>query len=244
MRISTANFPDVKLAQSRDRGLRFGGDLETIGAERVAKVHLTRFDPMLDMTKTTSSLLAALMDREDQGVWYELDGRYRPVVMGLARKMGLSNADAEDVAQEMLSKLVTAYREGKYDRTRGRLRSWIVQIARNCIVDAHRARSSRGVQRGDSAITGVPSENEFERLWDEEHRGLILDRALSELRGSTRMDERTIRAFEEVGLRGRSAEEVASDLGLSIDSVYAAKSRCTKELREIVSRLSIVYEIE
>lgn len=199
---------------------------------------------MLDFTKTTSSLLSALMESQDQSAWSELDARYRPVIMGLARKLGLSHTDAEDAAQEVLARLVAAYRDGKYDRERGRLRSWIVTIARNCIMDAHRARAARGVRRGESILAAIPSEDEFDRLWDEEHRTSIFDRALSEFRATTRMDERTLRAFEEVGLRGRPAAEVAAELGLTLDSVYSAKSRCTKELREIVTRLTSACELD
>lgn len=197
---------------------------------------------MLDFSKTTSALLEALKDCEDQAVWSELDGRYRPVVIGLARKLGLSHSDAEDVAQEVLSRLVAAYRQGKYDRGRGRLRTWIVSIARNCVMDAHRARAARRVRQSESVISGIPSKDTFARLWDEEHRAVLFNRAMSELRSTTRMDERTLRAFEAVGLRGESAADVAKALGMGINSVYAAKSRCTKELREIVARLSIAYE--
>jgi RNA polymerase sigma-70 factor (ECF subfamily) len=198
---------------------------------------------MIHLTKTTTALLDALMDSQDQQVWAELDNRYRPIIRGLARKLGLTYTDAEDVVQEVLSRFVKHYRAGEYDRGRGRLRAWIIQIARHCIADVHRSKSMNQANGGDSAIAGLSSDDEFAQLWDEEYRAFILESALSELRAGTRIDERTIRAFEKIGLCGEPVATVAAELGMSADSVYAAKSRCLKELREIVLRLNIVYEI-
>jgi RNA polymerase sigma factor (sigma-70 family) len=199
---------------------------------------------MLDVTLTTTALLTALRDSEDQGAWLELDARYRPVIIGLARRLGLSHTDAEDVAQEVLARIVKHHRAGGYDRERGRLRSWIAQVARNCIADAHRSATVRRERRGESAFDQAPPEDEFGRLWERELRAAILQRALSELRTATRFDERTIAAFELVGLGGRPAAAVATDLEMTVESVYAAKSRCTKELRAIVGRLTTACEID
>lgn len=66
---------------------------------------------------------------------------------------------------------------------------------------------------------------------------------MRELRTETRLESRTIRAFEMIAFEERSAVEVAAELGLSLDSVYAAKNRCLTQLREIMSRLNAVYEL-
>jgi len=177
---------------------------------------------MLTTSKTTSALLEGLLQSHNDQLWGEFDRRYRPVLVSLAQQFGLMLADAEDVAQETLTRFLRQYREGKYERQRGRLRSWIVGIARHCILDALRARAARREWRGQSAIGDLPSADELEALWDEECQRAIVQRALEELRKQTRADERTLRAFEQVVFHNRSAADVARELHLSVESVYAA----------------------
>ncbi len=198
---------------------------------------------MLIKSKTTTALLEGLLESHNDELWAEFDLRYRPVLLGLARRFGLTLADAEDVAQEALVRFVRHYRAGKYDRQRGRLRSWLVGIARNCILDALRARTARRERRGQSAIVELPGSDELEQLWDEQCRQAIVRRALRELREQTRSDPRTVEAFERVVFGQQKPAEVAEQLGMSLDSVYAAKSRCTKHLRTIVAQLNEAYEL-
>lgn len=191
---------------------------------------------------TTIALLIELDKSPNEAVWAELDARYRPILMGVAYRLGLTNADAEDVVQEVLTRFVSSYRAGEYDPGRGRLRPWIVRVAHNAVMDFHRANAVRRTKRGESALVNFSSADEFARVWDEQYRATIIQRAMSELRSATRIDPKTVTAFEEVGVRGRPAEDVAVELSMSIGSVYAAKSRCVKELREIMDRLNIQYD--
>jgi DNA-directed RNA polymerase specialized sigma24 family protein len=50
-------------------------------------------------------------------------------VTAFASRLGLDSNEAEDVAQETLIEFVRAYGGGNYDRSRGRLSSWIFSIA-------------------------------------------------------------------------------------------------------------------
>ena len=181
---------------------------------------------------------------ENTAVWQEFDARYRPVIIGFARRAGLNLADAEDASQEALLRFVKRYQEGAYDRTRGRLRAWMAGIARNCIVDVHRARAARreaGPARFDDLALDP---RQTETMWLDECHRAIMQRALTELRETTRTDSRTLEAFELVAFSQQPAAEVAESLGMQLDSVYAAKHRCTKQLREIVNRLKQAYEME
>ena len=198
---------------------------------------------MVALQKTTT-LLRQLLAGPDDSVWREFDTRYRPVLVGVARRAGLPPEDAEDVAQEALVQFVRQYVEGRYDPQRGRVRSWILAIVRSRAMDAMRARATRREQRGSSALIHFPEEPELLQLWEEQCREVVIDRALRKLREETRLDERTIRAFELTALKQRPATEVASELGLSVDSVYAAKNRCTRQLRELVAQIGGMYDLD
>jgi RNA polymerase sigma-70 factor (ECF subfamily) len=192
---------------------------------------------------TTTALLDGLLDPSAQQVWQQFDGRFRPILRGFAMKLGLSYADAEDITQEALARFVKAYRAGKYDRSRGKLSSWLVAIAQRCIFDLKHSRAGRLERRGESAIISLSDTNALDVVWDEECRRVVLEKALAELRGATKLDEKTIRAFELVALEQKTAQEAARITGLSVDSVYAAKHRCLSQLREILARLNEIYEL-
>ncbi len=188
-------------------------------------------------------MLDGLLDPANDRVWAEFDARYRPVVEALAGRCGLSDADASDVAQETLTLFCRDYRARKYDRERGRLGAWIAGIARNRIAEAHRRRERERGWRGDSALGSLPSEQQLSLVWDEECRQEVLRTALRALRETTRVDAATIRAFELLALQERTPADVARELGVTIDVVYAAKSRCMGHLRSILADLRRTYEL-
>lgn len=184
-------------------------------------------------TATSSELLAALIDESERGrvAWFELDARLRPILFGFARRLGLSQEDASDVSQETLMLFVREYRAGSYARERGRLRSYILGIARNRVLDALRRNGRTAGQRGDSAIEQIESDDEFDAIWTSECRAHVLALAFDDLRKST-IAETTLRAFDLYAREGRPAEEVASMLGVTANVVYLAKFHCLKRLRD------------
>jgi hypothetical protein len=76
---------------------------------------------VFEPSRTTTALLEGLHDPADAVAWEQFDRRYRPIVVGFASRLGLADADAADVAQEVMLQFVKEYRAGKYDRQRGRL---------------------------------------------------------------------------------------------------------------------------
>jgi RNA polymerase sigma-70 factor (ECF subfamily) len=197
---------------------------------------------------TTTALLDALKDESNGPVWVEFDARFRPILHGFARKLGLSQEDAADVAQQALTEFVRDYRSGMYQRGRGRLSSWLISIARNRAVDIQRNQGRRKQWRGESALdqvaagASVQDPAHLSAIWDAEKKHAVLAAALTELRSATRMNEATIKAFELVAIRGVPTEAAARECGMSVDEVYVAKNRVTKQLREIVARISEAFE--
>lgn len=199
---------------------------------------------MLVRQTTTTLLLEALHEPSNETVWQEFDARYRPILVGLARQLGIQPDDAEEVAQETLTQFVRDYRAGKYDPSKGRLSAWIIAIARHRVLDMHRARGKRRKWRGDSALSHLPDEEQLTRIWDAERDRVIFEQALAELREKSNVSTTTLRAFEMYALEGTPVETVARECGLTVAEVYRVKNRLTKRLREIVSRLNGIYAEE
>jgi DNA-directed RNA polymerase specialized sigma24 family protein len=115
---------------------------------------------------TSTQLLDSLKDESNQEVWAGLDARYRPILEGVTRRLGLLTEDAADVAQETLTRFVRDYRLGKYERGKGRLRTWIMTIARHRSIDLLRAHSRSLVRHGDTAMGVEPSEEAVQSAWE------------------------------------------------------------------------------
>lgn len=193
---------------------------------------------------TTTALLDGLHDHTNAAAWEAFDARYRPIILAYARRLGLNMDEAADVAQETLFHFIREYREGKYERTRGRLRSWIVGIVKYRVADRYRAKAARKEKRGESAIVTLPDDSELSDIWENERRAELLRRALKELHETTRTSDRSFQAFEEFAMKGRPAAAVAAELGVSAQDVYVVKNRMADRLREILTRLEVLYDEE
>lgn len=185
---------------------------------------------------TTTDLLDGLHAPSDQSAWIEFDRRFRPILLAFLRHMGVTDSDAEDVTQETLACFVRDYRDKKYDRQQGRLRSWLIGIARCRLVDQRRAAARRNVRRGASAFQELPDDTDAEAIWEEAQRRVIFEQAWSELQQTARFQDRTLEAFDRVVLRHEPIADVAAQLDLTPQEIYNTKSRVVARLREIAQR--------
>ncbi|MEZ6243613.1 MAG: sigma-70 family RNA polymerase sigma factor [Phycisphaerales bacterium] len=199
---------------------------------------------MYDATRTTTALLSGLHDVENAEAWTSFYARYVPILIGVARRLGLSEADAQDAAQETLATFVREYRQQKYDRGRGRLRSWLLTILRTRVAQQYRARAVRKEEVGVTRLGAMADERTASDAWEAERRRAILLQAIDELRKVSKTSDQSIQIFEMLARDGRSAPDVAEEMGLSAQDVYRAKSRVAQRLREVVTRIEAVYDGE
>ena len=196
----------------------------------------------MDLDRTTTALLAALHDSSNSAAWEAFDLRYRLILVGFARSCGLGEHDAAELAQATIVRFIEQYREGKYDRERGRLGAWLVTIAKYRLLDMRRKKTSMQLAHGESAIVNLDDDRSVGDAYETQRRLAILREALQELREKTKTDPKTIRAFELLYYHGMSVQAVAADLGMQPQEVYLAKSRVASRIREIVARIEREFE--
>lgn len=184
-------------------------------------------------TVTSTTLLHGLKDPANRTVWTSFIDRYRPLLVWFARRAGLPDAEAEDVAQQSLLAFSDAYRDGKFDPRRGRLRHWLFGIARTTTRGFLRQRRRGGavVETAGEVVAEVADDDRFAALWEAEWRDAVLRQCLREVAGE--VQEATFRAFELFALEGRPAREVASELGITENAVFGAKRRVLARIREL-----------
>ncbi len=188
---------------------------------------------------TTTTILHGLRDPRNDRAWERFVSRFRDPLVAFARRAGLSNADADDAAQETLVELARSLREGRYDRDKGRLSAWLFGIAHRCIL-RHRQREARSRERtiDDHAMHAIEQptdEKSVEDLWNTEWERWAWTACLELARAE--FEPATLRAFLLVVQSERAAESVAEELGVPVKAVYNAKHRVLKRLRELRDEL-------
>lgn len=194
------------------------------------------------LTRTTTQLLESLRDPANAGLWQLFDQRYRPVLIAFAIRQGLSEDDASDVAQSTLASFAADFQAGRYDRSRGRLSSWIIGIARNRLIDLVRSKKREQLNRGESAMADISDDGAAEQEWAAARQRVIFEQAIQILRTETKLEPQTIKAFDLCAIRSVPAEVAAAECGMSVAEVYVAKNRAIKKLREIVAQLTEEFD--
>lgn len=180
---------------------------------------------------TTTTILAGLSARENDA-WAHFASRFRQPILAFARKLGLSEVDAEDVVQETLLAFAEQFGAGQYDASKGRLSKWLFGIAYRQAQNHRRqlARHAR-VQPPNGGLSDVIDEQFTTQTWDEQWERAVLDQCLARVRNE--VDADTYRAFELVTFDEKSPAEAANILGSPIKMVYNAKHRVLKRIREL-----------
>jgi RNA polymerase sigma-70 factor (ECF subfamily) len=182
---------------------------------------------------TRPSLLVRLRDPADAGSWQTFVTTYAPLVYGYCRKRGAQDADAAAVAQEVLLRVARALRHFQYQPARGRFRDWLGTVTRHALLRFQQGQA-RKAAGGDALDQVIDPEPDAE--WTAEFHAQVLRVALDRVRGQ--VEPATWNVFVRVWQDGVAAPQAARELGLPIGTVYAAKARVLKRLREEILMLA------
>jgi RNA polymerase sigma factor (sigma-70 family) len=193
------------------------------------------------LAATRNSLVERLGDWEDREKWQEFFDTYWRLIYGVARKSGLSDAEAQDVVQETV--VSVAKNISRYDRKAGSFKSWLLQLTRWRIIDQVRKRSPAGAS-GNGSDTGrtatidrIPDTTgrKLEEIWDEEWKESLLAAAVERVK--RKVNAKHFQIFDCAVLKRWSAAKVASTLGVNVAQVYLVKHRIAGMLKREVAAL-------
>ena len=192
-----------------------------------------------DSPLTRASLLVQIRDGNNHGAWQEFMKLYGPVVYGFARKRGLQDADAADLMQDVMRSVSSAIGRLDYNRDKGTFRGWLFTITRNRVFTFLSARRHRPQGSGDTSthqmLDTQPNASDGTDVWEVEYQRRIASIAMERVKSE--FTENTWQAFWQTAVEGKSAADVASQVGMSPGAIYVAKSRVLARLKQEVESM-------
>jgi RNA polymerase sigma-70 factor (ECF subfamily) len=192
-----------------------------------------------DFPETRDSLLVQVRSPANREAWEQFALAYRPVVYRLARRHGLQDSDAQDLAQQVLMAVASAIGSWEKSDESVRFRHWLRRVARNAIVNAL-SRRPHDRAAGSSSVHELLLEHadpdpESDAQIELEYRRELYLRAARIVRSDVAPE--TWRVFELTVVENRNIVEAAVVLERPVGTIYAARSRIMRRLREAVSEL-------
>jgi len=181
------------------------------------------------MDTTPVSLLERMREPGDEEAWARFVELATPLLHSWAHRIGLQPQDASDLVQEVLVVLVERLPEFNYDPDKS-FRAWMRTIAVNKWRKWRRRPVLTSLEADDRTPDELAVEDASDAFWEQEYRAQLLARAMQVMQAD--FAPATWQACYDHIVSGRSAAEVAGELGLTVGAVYAAKVRVLRRLRE------------
>lgn len=179
------------------------------------------------MTDTPLTLLERLRRPDQAEAWNQFVRLYAPLILRFAELQGLEGADAEDLAQAVLLKLLRLM--PSYERQDGQtFRGWLFTVCRHECRDFRVRRATRPLPSAEG-LAAVAASDPGAELDEAEYRRQLIGRALEIVRPD--FGASTWAAFTRFVLDREPAASVAAALGISANAVYLARNRVLTRLR-------------
>jgi RNA polymerase sigma-70 factor (ECF subfamily) len=159
--------------------------------------------------------------------WERFVDLYRPLLEFWARRL-LPADEPDDLVQDVLVLVMQKLTSfcGEADR---KFLAWLRKLLLNRWRDLCRRAAVRRCVQDSAALDAVTGEDRLAQVDAAEDRNFLIDRALQIMRSD--FAPTTWRACWESVAVGRPAAEVAAELGVRVDVVYAASHRVIRRLR-------------
>jgi len=202
-------------------------------------------EPMDELIPTRATLIQRLKNWQDQSSWQDFFDTYWKLIYGVARKGGLTEAEAQDVVQETMIAVARHMPTFEYNPAIGSFKGWLLNMTRWRITDQLRKRGPAFAAQPfpEDAATGThtmdkvidPASPALDVLWNAEWEKNLLEAALAKVK--RRLDPQKYQIFDLYMNKAWPPEKVAATFGISVDQVYMAKHRTTEMIKEEVKRL-------
>ena len=169
--------------------------------------------------------LVILLQRRDQQAFSYLYDNYAPALNGVIFRLVEDKSLSEDILQEAFIKIWNNF--SSYDKSRGRLFTWMVNLTRNLTIDTMR---SKGYKK-QSKISG--DENSVNNL---QAAGARIDKfdamGIRKQLSNLKPDQKIV--IDLAYFNGLTQEEIAKEMGIPLGTVKTRMRAAILELRKML----------
>ena len=180
---------------------------------------------------TRSSVLRAVANTENEAAWQRFFDLYAGFVFSIARSKGLNDTDADDIVQMVFSDLARNLPSFKYDREKGRFRSYLAALIKWRVIDRLKAVRRDADLKADfmeeAKSAATTEDKDFE---EREWQSAAMEETLRRIKPEVRPEHYA--AFVASAVEGQDTDVVTKLYGISRDSLYQIRKRLTVKLRE------------
>jgi RNA polymerase sigma-70 factor (ECF subfamily) len=182
--------------------------------------------------------LLSRVRRGDEVSWTEFYDTYKRLLYTVGRESyHLNPGEIEELIQEVMVTFFGASKTFKYDKSKGKFRSYLKKIFHYKALKfkGKRKKTAENITSVESDEFGIddlpePIDSNLDKIWDAEWEKHILHQALHEVKDT--IDPKTFQVFYHVAIEGVSPQEVADAFDTNANNVYAIKARITKKITE------------
>jgi RNA polymerase sigma factor (sigma-70 family) len=197
-----------------------------------------------DSIPTRESLLVRLKDWQDDRSWSDFFETYNRLIYAVAVRAGLSESEAKEALQETFVSVAKEIK-GFQLNPEGSFRAWLMVITRRRIADQFRRRPKlikRAADRTPSDRTSTleripdPAGSGLEAVWEEEWKQNLFNLAVQNAKEKSGSKDYFL--FQQQVIKGRSPQQAAKELGVSLAYAYVAKYRVSRLIKKEIRSLS------
>lgn len=185
---------------------------------------------------TRSSVIRSVADTGNEAAWNRLFDLYAGFVFSIARRKGLSDADADDMVQVVFVDLARNLPSFDYDRAKGRFRSYLAGLVNWRVMDRLSAKRRDAELKANFWEEMCAAADEGDGFAEREWQAAALETALRRMRPSVNPEHYA--AFVASVIEGQDADAVMKLHGISRDNLYQIRKRLTEKLRKTVAQVT------
>ncbi len=170
--------------------------------------------------------LIALLKSKDKQAFSMLYDNYSAALFGVIARVIPSKMVAEDVLQEVFVKIWKNIEQ--YDPTKGRLFTWMLNIARNSAIDTLRSKANKQEHQNDTIQDRPALFNAAHLSTEQKTEHIGLDKWVSSLKEEHRI------LIDLIYFQGYTQVEVADKLQIPLGTVKTRVKIAINHLREII----------
>ncbi len=188
-----------------------------------------------DPYRTRDSLLVRLGASRDDLAWEVFQEYYQKYITALLRRRAIPTDDLPDLRQEVCMNCWRAFRDGRFDHSKGRFRGWLAKVTMNA-ANLYFRRLQRDI-RNDIAqheLADLEPDEEAPGWVEEEWRTHVMRLAWQE--AQSHFTEGVMRIYKRA-LDGEELADIARTEGVAVNTVYVYRKRVEEALAGYIKQL-------